>query len=195
MIRKQDVHNSKTLLKSCFFILILLFFCSCAGPHYDLEPSSEYPGYESFTDHQKHLIKIKQLQQDLVSLSNNIVESEAEQLAESSINYSLFLADEYRLVRPPYLHNILVRIGIKDRGLCYHWSEDLLEKLTSLELKSFILHRGVAYRGSNLREHNCVVVTAMGQDFSEGIVLDPWRDSGDLYWTRVNIDRYSWEKR
>ena len=195
MIRKPNVNKNKAHVKACFIILMFISFCSCAGTYHDLPPVSENLRYESPADHQRYLNKIKQLQQDLETLSNNIDSLEAEQLAETSVTYSLFLAEEYRLVRPPYLHNILVRIGIKDRGLCYHWAEDLLERLTSLELKSFILHRGVAYKGSDLREHNSVVVTARGQDFNEGIVLDPWRDSGDLYWARVKTDRYPWEER
>jgi hypothetical protein len=51
----------------------------------------------------------------------------------------------------------------------------------------------VAYRGSELREHNCVVITAEGQDFFRGIVLDPWRNSGNLYWARVTADSYPWK--
>jgi hypothetical protein len=39
------------------------------------------------------------------------------------------------------------------------------------------------------------VVTAKGKDFFEGIVLDPWRDSGRLYWISVKEDKYHWEKR
>jgi hypothetical protein len=45
----------------------------------------------------------------------------------------------------------------------------------------------------NLGEHNAVVVTAKGQPFSEGIVLDAWRDSSDLFFTKVEEDReYFW---
>ena len=192
MSQKLNAHNSKARLGCSFFILILISFCSCTTSHYNFKEPVGNNTRDFSGDISK---KINLLQNELAALGDETDYSEAKQLAQISINYSLFLADEYRLVRPPYLHNMLVRIGIKDRGLCYHWAEDLLERLTSLELKSFILHRGVAYKGSDLREHNSVVVTARGQDFNEGIVLDPWRDSGDLYWTRVKIDRYPWEER
>ena len=139
--------------------------------------------------------KINLLQHDLASLSDNVNLDEGRQLAETSINYSLHLAGKYKLVRPPFLHNILVRLGIKDRGLCYQWTEDLMKRLTSLQLKSFSFHEGVAHRGNDLREHNTVVVTARGQEFNEGIVLDPWRNSGELYWATVITDRYPWEER
>jgi hypothetical protein len=70
-----------------------------------------------------------------------------------------------------------------------------MQRLVLLELKNFQLHWGVAHRGSELREHNSVVVTARGQKFEEGIVLDPWRNSGELYWARVKNDRYPWKER
>jgi hypothetical protein len=37
-----------------------------------------------------------------------------------------------------------------------------------------------------------VVITAAGQPFETGLVLDPWRNSGDLFWARVDRDVYPW---
>jgi hypothetical protein len=122
-----------------------------------------------------------------------IDETEARILAETAVRESAVLAEEYQLVRPAVSHNLLVVFGVKDRGLCYHWTEDLMKRLQTLDLKSVQLHWGVAYRGSELREHNCVVITARGQPFFQGIVLDPWRNSGNLYWARVTKDSYPWK--
>jgi hypothetical protein len=192
MIKPVKKYNNCPLIKYSIIILMLTIICSCAGTRNNLQAPFEYDSNELSTDTRQ---KIKRLQQELTTLSDNIEITEARLLAETSISYSLFLADRYRLVRPPFLHNILVRVGLKDRGLCYQWTEDLMKCLASLELKNFSLHQGVAYRGSDLREHNTVVVTAKGQEFSEGIVLDPWRNSGDLYWGAVRTDRYPWEER
>src|SRR5213082_3373030 len=42
-------------------------------------------------------------------------------------------------------------------------------------------------------EHNVIVVTAKGQPFGEGILLDLWRYSGTLVWTHVGMDPdYRW---
>jgi hypothetical protein len=141
-----------------------------------------------------HREKMESLQTDLAALNHRPDLPEARQVAETAIIYSIQLADEYRLVRPPILHNVLIRVGLKDRGLCYHWTEDLLKRLKSLELKNYRLHWGVAHRGSELREHNSVVITANGQAFHRGIVLDPWRHSGNLYWSAVKTDRYPWQE-
>jgi hypothetical protein len=120
---------------------------------------------------------------------------EAGQVAQTAIQYSSYLAREYELVRPAILHNVLVRIGFKNRGLCHHWTLDLMKQLELLKLKSYQLFWGVAHRGSELREHNSVVVAGKGQRFEDGIVLDPWRNSGELYWTPVKNDRYPWKER
>lgn len=189
---EEKTYNIGPLIKYSTIILLLTMICSCSAPHNNLQSSSE----NSFSDLSgKTCQKILLLQKDLITLSDNIDKSEAKILAQTSISYSLFLAHEYRLVRPPFLHNILVRIGIRNRGLCYHWTEDLMGHLALLDLKGFSLHQGVAYEGSDFREHNCVVVTARGQEFYEGIVLDPWRESGDLYWSAVKADKYPWKER
>jgi hypothetical protein len=160
-----------------------------------------YPGNHAFnpgtsgSPSEDHVYwdEIKQLEQELIGLNATIDKAEARILAETAVRESAVLAEEYQLVRPAVSHNLLVVFGIKDRGLCYHWTEDLMTRLQALGLKSFQLHWGVAYRGSELREHNCVVITARGQPFLEGIVLDPWRNSGNLYWAQVSKDRYPWK--
>jgi hypothetical protein len=69
----------------------------------------------------------------------------------------------------------------------------LIKELATLDLKTYEFHWGVAYRGSDLREHNTVVITANGYGFEQGIVLDPWRNSGELYWVGVKEDKYPWK--
>jgi hypothetical protein len=67
-----------------------------------------------------------------------------------------------------------------------------MRRLQALDLKTYQLHWGVAYKGSDLREHNSVVITVLKQPFEEGLVLDPWRNSGNLYWAAVSRDNYPW---
>ena len=160
-----------------------------------------YPGNSTYnsarlgnpSNDQLYWDKIRQLEQELIGLSTTIIKTEARILAETAIHESAVLAEEYQLIRPAVAHNLLVVFGIRERGLCYHWTQDLMKKLQTLDLKSLQLHWGVAYRGSELREHNCVVVTAKGQNFFKGIVLDPWRNSGNLFWAQVAKDRYPWK--
>ncbi len=179
-------------LKCFIFLLVVGLLGACAGaPPNDVLSSERINPPINRTDRKK----IEALQNDLTTLDNRSNPEEALQVAETSIRYSTFLADEYDLVRPAVFHNVLVRIGLKDRGLCHHWTEDLLKKLELLRLQSYHLYWGVAYRGSELREHNSVVGAANGQNFEDGIVLVPWRNSGDLYWIPVKDDRYPWKER
>ena len=160
-----------------------------------------YPGNGSFNattsgiqaDAQFYSEKVKQLEHVLVALSETVDKTEAMMVAETAVRESAVLAEEYQLVRPAVAHNLLIALGLKDRGLCYHWTEDLMKRLQALDLKSLQLYWGVAHRGSELREHNCVVVSARGQSFFKGIVLDPWRNSGNLFWARVTKDDYPWK--
>jgi hypothetical protein len=92
---------------------------------------------------------------------------------------------------PPSFQNFLVNLGIRKRGLCFQWAEDLLAQLDALKVTTLELHWAEAYAG-NWREHNCVVVTAKGQPFRDGILLDCWRHSGHLFWSAVATDNYPW---
>lgn len=178
---------------TAFLLLTGLLGCATANVYYPGRTSADPTNSTQQTQAYAYWEKVKQLEQELIGLSQKIDPQEAKRVAETAVRESALLAEEYQLVRPAVAHNLLIVIGIKDRGLCYQWTEDLMKRLEALELKTFQLHWAVAYRGSNLREHNCVVITAAGQPFSKGIVLDPWRDSGNLYWARVTQDRYPWK--
>ena len=174
-------------------LLIGMLGCAKANVYYPGNTPSDPTTSDSLSDDQAYWDKIKQLEQELIGLSATVDTAEARILAETAVRESGILAEEYQLVRPAVAHNLLVVFGIRERGLCYHWTGDLMKKLQTLDLKSFQLHWGVAYRGSELREHNCVVVTAKGQSFFNGIVLDPWRNSGNLFWAQVAKDSYPWK--
>jgi len=133
------------------------------------------------------------LQDRLVALAPTVNEEDAQRTAVCAFDSSQELAHEYRVVGPPLFHNFMVNLGLKKRGLCYHWAEDLMGRLQALKLATLDLHWGIARAGTS-REHNSVVVTAKGQPFERGIVLDAWRHSGRLYWTHVSTDRYPWEE-
>jgi hypothetical protein len=73
--------------------------------------------------------------------------------------------------------------------LCWHWADDLEARLAALNPQTLELHRAVARLGRS-GEHSAVVVTARGQDFDQGIVLDAWRHGGKLHWALVKDDRF-----
>jgi hypothetical protein len=184
-------------VKATYYILLLMVVLlgACAGAHHGTQTTFGSESPEIRREAQGDREKIDALEIDLAALNGRTNLAESRQVAEAAVTYSNHLAAEYRLVRPAVFHNVLVRMGLKNRGLCYHWTEDLLQRLQLLKLKNYQLYWGVAHRGSELREHNSVVITAKGQNFDQGMVLDPWRNSGELYWTRVKSDRYPWKER
>jgi hypothetical protein len=136
---------------------------------------------------------VQALSAALNSLGPDVSAHEAGAVARCAHNSSRTQAQQYRVVKPALLHNSLVNLGLRERGLCYQWAEDLLAQLRALELRSIELRWGRA-RARSWREHNSVVVTAIGQPFEEGIVLDPWRRSGRLVWEQVSADKYPWQE-
>ena len=137
---------------------------------------------------------VEALARDLKGLSVNVDEAEAKEAAKEALNYPIYLARKYDLVYPPLLHNTLITLNFKQRGYCYHWAEDMLSYFASKKFKSFDLFWAVSKKGEYW-EHNAMVISAKGRGFEEGIVLDPWRDSSKLYWSRVtDDDGYMWSE-
>ena len=199
---KKGLHHSKLGIRysilnrhfvSTLLVLIFLLAGCSAAQHTYRKPSDHWATSNHLND-AVYSEKVGALQDDLTDLNRQANMLEARQVAETAITYSSYLAEVYELVRPAVLHNVLVRMSLKERGLCYHWTEDLMKQLKSLDLKTYQLHWAVAYRGSELREHNSVVITATGQAFENGMVLDPWRNSGNLYWDLIRSDKYPWKE-
>jgi hypothetical protein len=137
----------------------------------------------------------RQLTVALMKLAATVDPNEARILADTAVRHSLRLAETYRIVRPAVLHNMLVNAGIRDRGLCIHWTHDLMKELLALDLQTIQFRWGIACpEGIWGLEHNSVVACAVGADFEDGIVLDPWRDSGRLFWSCVPADNYAWQE-
>ena len=132
----DDLKLVSTIKNTAAVCLIIgLLGCTKANVYYPGNHASN-PGISSSpSDDQAYWHKIKQLQQELVGLSATVDKTETRILAETAVRESAMLAEEYQLVRPAVSHNLLVVLGIKDRGLCYHWTQDLMARLQALGLK------------------------------------------------------------
>jgi len=131
------------------------------------------------------------LADELAALSPRVNREEAKLLADRAFATVSKLRREYRMFGTPIFNNFLIYHGLRKRGYCYQWTEDLLLALDTLKLKTLELHWGDAYRGT-WRENNCLVVTAKGQPFERGMILECWRHFGHLRWNLVlsDEDRY-----
>jgi hypothetical protein len=162
-------------LKYIYLVLILFLSIGCTNtPHTPKEEKNLYGLFLSLTADT----------------------NEAKKLSEEMLLYSTKLKNDYDLVKPPLYHNFLVNIGVRQRGLCWHFAYDMLSHAKDLNLKSFDFYIGGANINDYWEEHNTLVVTCKGCKFEEGIVLDPWRNSGVLYFSYVKNDKnYSWSQR
>jgi hypothetical protein len=136
----------------------------------------------------KDSAKAEKLANQLAGLSRRVDPNEAKLLAECAYATVARLRPEYNMFGTPIFNNFLVYHGWRKRGYCYHWTEDLLLALDTLKLKTLELHWADAYRDT-WQENNCVVVTAKGQAFKHGMILECWRHFGHLRWNLVPSDQ------
>ena len=103
-------------------------------------------------------------------------------------------ARKWRMVSPASLQNFFIKIRARKSGYCFQWAAELLLRLDALKLKTLELHWAESDAGTDT-EHNVIAVTARGQPFAEGIMLDNWRHSGHLLWGPLNGDpNHTWQE-
>jgi hypothetical protein len=137
----------------------------------------------------------KDLAKALTALAPDVDPVEAERISATAHTTARKLAREYRVVLNPELTVFLVNVGLRKRGWCGHWTQDIGERLKELKPKTLVLHWGVAFDHTS-SENNCIVVTARNQPFEEGIIIDGWRRAGRLFWCKVKKDdEYELEQR
>ena len=140
---------------------------------------------------------IASLEGMILALGPGVSAEEAERAARVALQHSRELAVSYQITDSPLWHNTQVNLGIKERGLCWHWAEDIEKRLLAERLETLEIHRAIANAFNPLRiEHSTAVISRKGDRFERGIVLDPWRLGGTLTFVPVLEDPdYKWEER
>jgi hypothetical protein len=141
----------------------------------------------SFQLPRSDLARAEALASQLAALSPRVDGKEAKLLADCAYATVSQLRRQYRMFGTPIFNNFLIYHGLRKRGYCYQWSEDLLVALDVLKLTSLELRWGESNPG-NWRENNCIVVTAKGRPFRSGIMLESWRHLGHLYFGPIASD-------
>jgi hypothetical protein len=132
------------------------------------------------------------LRRRIAALSPTVSPDDARRVAYAAYMTGLELRREWRVVWLPGVQNLLVNMGARKGGLCFQWATELLVRLDALKLQTLELHWAESFAKTS-GEHNVIVVTARGQAFEKGILLDNWRYSGQLVWTQVAMDpEYHW---
>lgn len=130
----------------------------------------------------------------IVALSSSVDPEEAQRVAQIAYTIGRELKREWRVTWPPGLHNFLVNTGARKGGLCFQWAERLLLRLAEQNWETVEFHWAESFE-TTASEHNVIVVTAKGQHFSHGILLDNWRYGGRLIWGPIVEDpHYHWKE-
>ena len=109
-------------------------------------------------------------------------------------SWSAHLAQEYGITDPPLIHNTKVNMGLRPRGLCWHWAEDMEKRLKAEQFRTLEVQRAIATpelpSASTTQPR---LVSLPGGTIDDGMVLDPWRNGGRLFWSPTVADtRYHW---
>ena len=133
---------------------------------------------------------------EIAALSPDVDPEEAARAARIALDYPLELRQRYEVSDPPLVHNTKVNMGLKPRGLCKDWADDMEARLAAEGFETLALHRAIANADNARIEHSTLIVSARGAGLYDGIVLDPWRYGGDLHWGPVTGDPdYRWLPR
>ena len=128
----------------------------------------------------------------IAALGPNVDPEEAQRVAALAYTTGRELKKEWKVVWPPGLQNFLVNTGARKGGLCFQWAERLLLRLAELKWETVEFHWAESF-DKTASEHNVIVVTAKGQPFAQGILLDNWRYGGRLVWGPIVEDPfYEW---
>jgi hypothetical protein len=174
--------------------LMLVGLAGCASVPTPAEFGCRFDGAEDITPAETRAARVQALGERLRALGPQVDPDEADRVAAMALGKSIAQRREYEITTSAQVHNLMVVNGSRKRGLCVHWTRDLLDTLRAADLQTFTLYWGIANEGNVLTEHSTVVIAARGDPFEKGIVLDGWRHSGCLYWGPSTDDKYAWKQ-
>ncbi|WP_254437049.1 hypothetical protein [Ruegeria arenilitoris] len=140
---------------------------------------------------------VARLAAQIQALGPEVDPEEAQRAARVTYAYTAQLAQEYQITDPPLIHNAKVNKGLRTRGLCWHWAEDIERRLKQEKFRTLTLHRAIANADNPFRiDHSTAIISRRGDSMHDGVVLDPWRYGGVLFWSPLREDtRYDWVPR
>ena len=170
-------------MKRLVAVFSLLVLVACGAPREYIDAVTE--------------ADISALSKSIEALGPSVDPLEARRAAEIAYAYTAQLAVEYEIEDSPLVHNTKVNMGVKPRGLCWHWAEDMENRLDAEGFETIAVERAIANAFNDwLIDHSTAIIVAKGDGFEDGIVIDPWRYGGHLFWDETLEDtRYNWVGR
>lgn len=141
--------------------------------------------------------EVARLEAAILALGPDVDAGEAARAARISYAHTHDLARQYGITDPPLVHNTKVNMGLRPRGLCWHWAEDMERRLAAEKFRTLDLHRAIASADNPFRiDHSTALISRAGAPIEQAIVLDPWRKGGVLTWVPFAEDGdYDWVAR
>ena len=125
---------------------------------------------------------------------SHLIGPDTEDAEITFMTFTDVLVQQYRITDPPLIHNMKVNAGLRPRGLCWHWAEDIENRLAAENFSTLEMHRAIANADVAFRiDHSTAIISRKGDDMYDGLVLDPWRTGGDLVWASTRKDKYRWK--
>ncbi|MBI4212574.1 MAG: hypothetical protein HY540_08055 [Deltaproteobacteria bacterium] len=121
------------------------------------------------------------------------IDREADRLAKRVVDTLYELSHEYRIVGTPRLQNVLIKLGIRRKGYCYHYTDALRQVLHLEPWYFYAFHWAEAYGGTR-RESNSLAITFKESPFETGVVIDAWRSGSRPFWHAVKDDHWPWKE-
>ena len=175
-------------------LLLPLMISGCAVQY---DPVQVTPNGEVRATHMTPALhsEIQALEAALIAMDPQVISpQEAHDVAHDAIIYPMYLANDWNLTWPPLYHNTLRNADHRKAGLCVDWARAMRARMRTKHLQTFDLYWAIAHKGNAWREHSTLIVTPKGHPMDEGMVLDPWRNSGKLFWSRLKADtEYPWK--
>lgn len=172
-----------TVLTRAISLVAFLCLAACAtGPEGPPAPDSP---------------EVDALRNEILALGPEVDPDEAARAARIAYVHTAELAEAYKITDPPLVHNTKVNMGLRPRGLCWHWAEDMEARLVAEDFQTLEIHRAIANSENPFRiDHSTAIVSRRGDTMFDGVVLDPWREGGRLTWVAVRSDSdYKWRPR
>ncbi|WP_298849601.1 hypothetical protein [uncultured Ruegeria sp.] len=139
---------------------------------------------------------VNALAQSIRMLGPNVDPVEAQKAATIAYSYSQQLAQDWNVTDSAIVHNAKVINGFREKGLCNDWAEAMTKRLRQENFRTLDLHWATSPPTPFRIIHHSASISAKGDPMYDGIILDPWRNSGALFWAPVREDtRYNWKPR
>ncbi len=180
---KLNLMTIYRIFRGVALLMVALFIAGCG-----VSPEKRAPAGE---------IEIAELRQAILALGPGIDAEEADRAARIAFHHTRELAIAYQITDSPLVHNTKVNMGLRPRGLCWHWAEDMEKRLNQEGFETLQMHRAIASADNPFRiDHSTAIISRKGDGYRDGIVLDPWRLGGVLTFALVDEDTdYDWVAR